>query len=190
MRTFVFFLLFPAILFAAVNVRNRNALDEDTAIVSTLKSGTSAYSKWMQLSDAEDITVILKMKDTTAAGFASDSFAFVFGYQTGNPVFDSTNLARNEVYSRSPLYVLDTLITDSLGKAEGAYAIEAYDGSITETTGRIDTTNCPVWAVYQRPFYPRWGVFIRFFFVPLTGHNHRVTPIQVKVSRRLYQKVD
>ena len=164
--------------------RNRNGLSDDTAHVDGLKYGTSVYTRWMVLGDAEDAAVIVKVRDTTVSGFASDSIAMIVGYQVGDPVFDSSNEAGEEKVARSAHYILDTLYTDSLGKAEGSYGWEDGDGVLTFSHGRLDTTNVYGWATWRRGFYPEWGVFIRFFFIPLSGHCNTETPCEVKLSRR------
>lgn len=184
MRTLFIVLSITCVVFSAS--RNRNSLKEDTLLVSGVQADSSRYSGWLNLSDKEDIAVVVKVDDTTSDGFASDSINFIIGYQVGDPVYDTSYSASNERYARSALIILDTLTTDSLGTAEDGYGYEDSIGVIHEPHGQLDTTNVPGWAVWRRTFYPKWGVFIRFFVVPLSGHSNTVTPIEIAVSRRQY----
>ena len=182
MRTFIILLSIVAVVVGAS--KNRNALDEDTAIVSGVKAGTSKFSRWMELSDKEDAVLIVKVRDTSVAGYAGDSVAMMVGYQVADPTYDTTYLTKNESYARSALIVKDTILTANYGKKEISYGSEDSTGLVTVSTKTIDTTNTKGWATYRANIYPEFGVFIRFFAIPITGHSHKVTPIEMQLSRR------
>lgn len=180
----VMMLTIMSIEVGAIAVRNRNALDTDTAKVDGLTADSTKYTKWLQLTDAEDLSVIVKVDDTTSDGFAGDSIAMIVGYEIGDPVFDSSDEAVNEVVVSDIGVIKDTLLSDSLGKASFGY--EDSVGVVHRVSGQIDTLEVPGWAVWRRNIYPEWGCFIRFFFIGLEGHCTTATPVEVKLNRRQF----
>lgn len=188
------FVILSIVLFCVLSVngrsRNRNALSEDTSLIADFAGDSTKYTKWFELSDKENIGVIIKFDDTTSSGFSGDSIGIAIYYQLGNPVYDSSNEASNEVKAPWVPIFLDSVTSDSLGKAEDQTGMCDSLGTESVPVGLIDTTNIPGWAYWQMPeFYPRWSVFIRFKLVALAGHCDTATPIEIAVSRRRFIKV-
>ena len=168
---------------------NRTGLNEDTAYVHGLKYDSTVYTKWFELSDKEDISVIVKVDDSSSAGFSSDSVNFMVFYEIADPTYDTGYSESSERKASDVPIVLDTLTTAGLGDRASTYGTEDSLGIIHKATGWLDTTNVPGWAYWRRTFYPQWGVFIRFGFTGLTGHCNTATPMVVDINRRRFIKV-
>jgi len=132
------------------------------------------YGKAFNLTDFEDISMCLKVNDTTSTGFVSDSIWCRWGYQNGRLYLDTTGSIDTSWGNR---IVVDTLVTDSLGKT--------YVGKIT-VTGTItdqgmigDTLSLLGWATQDRVITPGWSPLIRPWIQGITG-NIVVTPLKVQ----------
>lgn len=184
-KTMILLVFFVSIIYSE-RVLNRLALDEDTSIITDFSVDSLKYTKWFVLTDEEDIRVIFKFDDTSSAGFSGDSLHIEVGYQTGVPVFDSSENAVNECKLPDEKIILDTVLTDSLGKLELGYGSMSSDGTITRHKGQIDTSSVPGFACLPRWLDPEWDVFIRFWVRGLSDNTGSFVKTRIDVQRRRY----
>lgn len=160
----------------------------DTAMVNdTITNAEVVYTKAFNLSDYEDVRAIMMVDDTTAAGFASDSVNFIWGYQTGNQVINASG-AFDTIWDAR--VTIDTVATASFG----TWAIEGTigpSGALTRSESKVvDTTMVTGYAVQSKIFVPQWDMFNRYWIQGVTGNLTGGPNVYVvKQSRRLYEAV-
>lgn len=155
----------------------------DTATITTCSSTVLSYSNTVfNLSEFENIRIIAQVDDTSSAGFASDSIGVIWGYQSYVRCLDTAG-SLDTCYS--PRVIVDTLLTDSLGKMN---LQTLSDGIATTPTHQIDTLSCAGFAVQSRTFTPEWDVNFRIWAVGV-GDNVTGAPLslQFTVIRRIYE---
>jgi len=110
--------------------------DDVDALVN---GGGTVYSSAFDLSSNEDVRAVIKLQDTTQAGFANDSIDCIWGYQTGTRTLGTDNII-GTVWSE-PLIYLDTIAASQLGASVGVGSVDAT-GALTRSSGAsLDTTN-------------------------------------------------
>jgi len=174
----VFLVLIIALGFAGENYNGYL----DTVLVSdTLGAGDAFYSAAMNLSEDEDIRLLVKANDTSEAGLTDDSIAIYYGYQTGKETLGSDGEAYNAWDGEM---IIDTMLASEFG-AVGSGTIEA-SGTLTRTWGGADTTNVSGFAYQSRWFVPEWDHRIRFFVKGLAANKKgSALHLVLEVGRRL-----
>jgi hypothetical protein len=143
----------------------------DTASIVGWDSLEVRYSKAFTLTRYEDIAVVVKVNDTSSAGFAGDSVSGVYGYQLGYPVLNSLGKRDTLWWPKDTGIILDTFdLTDSAGVAKGK-GVSGADGSVTDYLGGIDTSEISGYATQASWFIPKWAPAIRFFVYGLAGNR-------------------
>jgi hypothetical protein len=140
----------------------------DTSNVPGFKSNLTKYSKWFRLSAYLNSRLDIMANDTSSAGFASDSVKFIWGIQTGHPVYNASG-ARDTVISKMKI-VLDTFDVKS-GWLPDTLIQVGTDYSFSQVQGLVDTVNVTGYAVQTSNFAPEWDVWIRGFATGLSGNK-------------------
>ena len=160
---------------------NYNGYKDVTAVTDTLGESGTAYSAVFNLSEYEDARLVVKANDTGEAGFASDSVALEYGYQTGSPTLNASGVV-DTVWDG--VIVIDTMLASDFG-AVGA-GTSASTGVMTRTWGGADTLSVTGYAVQSRWFVPEWDVLIRFFATGLAANNKDAAlDLELEVKRRV-----
>lgn len=175
-------LMLLCIVAFSYGVENYSGFDQQSNITDTLGAGDVAYSSVYNLSKWEDIRLVVKCDDTTSAGFASDSVAVFYGYQTATVVLNSSG-GRDTLYDDR--IVLDTMLSSEFGTvADGSVAAS---GALTRTWGGADTLSVSGYACQSRWFVPEWDYLIRFFVQGLAGNKAGAAlELSVEPKRRVF----
>lgn len=170
--------LFASFLFAS---ENYNGFLDTVLVSDTLGAGDLFYSAAMNLSKDEDIRLLVKANDTAETGFADDSVAVYYGYQTGKATLGSDG----ERYTAwDGEMIIDTMLASEYG-AVGSGTIAAT-GVLTRTWGGADTSNVSGFAYQSRWFVPEWDHQIRFFVKGITGNKQAsALHLVLEIGRRL-----
>lgn len=181
MRLFLFLVIFTVSLLAGPRDVNRSGVFDDTASIIGLAADSLQYTQWFVLSGFEEaLRVVFKVDDTTSAGFSSDSFAVVCGYQTGTVCLDTNESIDSADTCISFLVPVDTILTDSLGML----------GNTAGTQSLVsDTLSCDGWAVLPRYINPDWDNYIRFWMYGDAGTCKTAIKASVDLQRRQYINV-
>lgn len=166
MKRFLFVIMLAVASFGQ-GVDNWNGYG-DTVQVKNLYKDTTIYTKWLPLSAMENLRVSAYFRDTSTAGFGSDSVNVEWGIQTAHPSWVTTN-TRATKYAVSPILIVDTcnmLIAANFVK--DTLRLDS-DYSFLNPHKRIDSVSVPGWAYQTRQFSPAWDVYFRFYVRALTG---------------------
>lgn len=160
----------------------------DTARIDDLSGTNKRFtdaSHQFRLSAYEDITVTIKVDDTTMQGFANDSVQIHWGYQAFNLCLD---LAGNRDTCFQEEITLDSVSVDSFGIMQRGRSF--HDGTFMVFGGQVDTLGNSDFATQTVPFLPDWNVFIRYWAEGLAG-NKILQPLRIyiDVKRRNYIRV-
>ena len=169
-------------VFFCFGYENYGGWDESYAISDTLGAGEIEYTAASRLSQYEDIRVIVKADDSTEAGFASDSVAIEYGYQTGTLTLNSSG-EKDTLWD--DLIVLDTMLSSDFGTVGSG--LVASSGALTHTWGGADTLSVTGYATQSRWFVPEWDFLIRFYVKGLAGNLAGDNlDLYVEPKRRIY----
>lgn len=155
----------------------------DTCTLPSLTGTATVYStnSW-SMTDYNGIRLVFMANDTSSAGFASDSIAVRWGYQS---FCFCQNSAGAMDTCLSPRVVVDTMKTCSLG----VMAVSTLDGnSIAKAIGmQSDTAFCTGFATQSRAVFPEWNMNYRLWAQGITG-NKLGKPLKIKMAnvRRVY----
>lgn len=138
----------------------------DTSQIAEFAADSLKYSRTFTLGDPDGLRLIVMCDDTASAGFASDSVAFYFGYQTGCPMLDSSGSV--DTLWDVPI-ILDTIEIDSFGVYKSGTSSAA--GVPTIAKNNVDTLQIDGFAVKSMRFQPYYDVLIRYYFKGLTGNS-------------------
>jgi hypothetical protein len=161
--------------YSAGNTTGWNDTARITAICTT---GVVAYTRVYPLSDFEDMRIVVKVNDSTAAGFASDSVSFSFGYQTGIEVLNSLG-KRDTCWD--DLITVDTVNKSDFGTRGSG--VSASDGSVTRTWGGADTLLVTGFATMSRWVIPEWDGLVRLWVRGLAA-NKKGAPLVLFLEPR------
>lgn len=178
-------LIFLALVMTAFGADNNYNGRKDSASVLEFKADSLKYTKNFSLSHGEDVRIVLKVDDTTSAGFASDAVKIQWGYQTGVPCYDS---AGNVDTCYDTRIVIDTMDVDSFGIEN--LGVAGADLSLTRTFGPADTSNVTGYAYQSRAIVPEWDALIRFWVQGLAGNEAVSDQVVIfNMFRRTYMSV-
>lgn len=164
--TLVFALVCGVLVPTASAAENASGWLDTCGIATKCTTGVLVSTKCFQLSDFEDIRLIVKVNDTATAGFKSDSVGLIVGFQTGIEVLNG-NGARDTCFEGR--VILDTLLASEFGAvAEG---LSGPDGSITILRGGADTSSVTGFATASYWFVPEWDGLIRFWVKGLSSNE-------------------
>ena len=172
MRVMILILGVCAVLFG----QNNWTGDRDTSDVAGLVSGATVRSKVFQGGQYEHHTIVVMFSDTSEAGFADDSCVFVYGYELGVPVLNTSGV-RDTAWS--PVVYVDSIST------LGIMTASQQDSTLTTTKSRSwsDTTNVVGWAYTFSQIIPEGGLpLIRYVATGLTG-NSIAEPLRLRFQR-------
>jgi hypothetical protein len=155
-----------AMCFPVMGADNATGWGEGSRITAICTTGVIAYSNVYPLSNFEDIRLLVKVNDSTAAGFGSDSISFEFGYRTGIETKNGSG-ARDTVWD--DLILIDSLLKTQLGTLGSGTC--SSDGGMTRTWTGADTLNVAGFAVMSRWFVPEWDGLIRFWVRGLAANK-------------------
>lgn len=176
------FILLPLVVMAQ---ENYNGLGDTAYILDTLQTDTLKYTKVFLLSANENLRVIIKTDDTSTAGFASDSIAFDFGYQTGEVVYNSAGTRDTAWDDRMQI---DSMVGDSFGVAN--VGTTDADAVLTRYYGGVDTSSVSGFAIKSRLIVPEWGTLIRFWAKGRpTNRKGKILLLCFDLKRRQYSNV-
>lgn len=147
-----------------------------TAICTT---GVIAYTKVYPLSDYEDMRVIVKVNDSTAAGFGSDSVSFIFGYQTGIEVLNGSGLRDTCWDDRINI---DTLTRSGFGIV-GSGTTNS-DGTVNRVWAGSDTLSVTGFATKSRWIVPEWDGLVRLWVQGLAANKKGARLVLLLEPRR------
>lgn len=123
--------------------------------------------------DAPTVDLIMKVDDSTAAGFADDSTEFGWGYQLGFFVLDSAGNV-DTLWPDAGWVSVDTVANSGLGATDGS-AYSTAQGTATFTwsgaSGEADTSLIPGYAVQFRRVQVPFADVFRLYADGLTGNN-------------------
>jgi len=145
----------------------------DTSGITDFRADSLKFSKVFPLAAFENSRIILKMDDTSAAGFADDSIRVNWGYQTLCPCFDTNTVEQPAQGERDTCFDV-RIALDSMSDAHlGLFTTGSVDstGVIFRSLKVIDTTNVTGYAVQTRWFVPEFDCFIRFWVEGGTGNE-------------------
>lgn len=161
---------------------NTTGFLDTAAITDTLTTGTVAYTRCYPLSEYEDMRLLIKVDDTTAAGYAIDTVGIIVGYQTGCIALNSSGL-RDTVYD--DLITIDTILSSEFGDV-GSGTL-ASSGVLTHSWGGADTLSVSGFAVASRWIIPEWDQYIRFWVEGLASNNQNAPlKLYIEPKRRVF----
>ena len=173
-----------AILFNLSAASNTSGFLDTVRIATKCTTGVVINTKCFELSNFEDIRLVVKVNDSVTAGFKNDSVGLIIGYQTGIEVLNN-NGARDTAFGSK--VILDTLLSSEFGAvSEG---LSNADGSITISKGGADTSSVTGFATTSYWFVPEWDGLIRFWVKGLSS-NEKTVPLRLFLEprRRLWVK--
>ena len=164
MRSFVLVLVVVGLSFAGVNHSGYGKVDTIPAFDSTLL----AYGVARDLVPGGEIRFDVLANDSVVAGFAGDSIALRWGYQTGHPLI---NASGNRDTGWAELVVADSFVvlTDPLWGPQTLISTTA--GAITTVRKVMDTTSITGWIKQSNVVTPRWDAFIRPWVQGIAGNR-------------------
>ncbi len=153
----------------------------DTAKIKNFYHDTTVYSGWFKLSDFSCIRHAVYFRDTSAAGYASDSCAGEWGIQTGHPSFLTTSKYKRKMELGRKM-VIDTFNTTT----GGVFTMDSAGMTTIDKNGipefvsrRIDTlidsmgvTVRSTYAYQSRGPFNEWDVYFRYWARGLTGNKN------------------
>ncbi len=182
-KVLALFALAAALLFPG-QIRAQ-AINYEVYIDTLWDDSTTDSLMWLdtmfQLSLYEDISLRVKCRDTSEAGFGNDSLEAIVLYQLGKPSQDTSG-ARDTGWSELPT-ILDTVTSDSLGKC-GRYNTVAENGALTAQKPCFDTLTVAGYAIYDMWFVPEWAPFIRFGLLIQSNNSRTPNEWVFEVGRR------
>jgi hypothetical protein len=134
----------------------------DTARVVNLYKDTTIYTGKFKLSAFENMRAAIFLRDTSAAGFGSDSVNVEWGIQWGHPCWNTT-LAKSPTMVWQARLVIDTVNMRTAANFTTDTMRLATDGTFTSTHKKIDSVTVSGWAYQDRAVTPEWDVYFRFF---------------------------
>jgi len=185
----ILFVLLLAVASFAQNYDNWNGWG-DTARVNNLYKDTTIYTKWMPLSAMENLRIAAYFRDTSTAGFGSDSVNVEWGIQTGHPAWTTTT-TRSIKWCVAPVLIVDTC--NMLTAANFVVSPMSLDASylFVNPHKSIDSSSISGWAYQTRNFPPEWDVYFRFYAHALTGtKNTKRLSVVFQSIRRLTAKTN
>lgn len=187
-RIFSLVLMLSVVAGAAVkNPVNWRGYFDTVSITDTLKASTVKYSKALNLTDGEDIRVLVKFDDTASAGYGGDSIKFRWGYQIGTITIDTGTAVQDTAWDSR--ITVDTIRVDSLGDDSTGYC--SASGTLTRYwLSYADTSSVAGYAVQNRWFVPEWGEVIRYWARALTGQRQgKAIVLRFEQHQRAYVPV-
>lgn len=159
----------------------------DTACCRACSTTVAWFSKGFRLANYGNLRISVRAQDTSAAGYANDSVNGKWGYQTYH-LGQTTGTTVDTVFDE-PVVVDSFKMTTSanLRNFSSAVAVNGtYDslGNLVRNWGVIDTVGFASWATQTRLVAPEWDVYVRFFWVGLTGNR-----VAGKIKGPLFQMV-
>jgi hypothetical protein len=157
----------------------------DTARVINLYKDTTIYSSKFKMSAFENGRYAIYIRDTSVAGFSSDSVNVEWGIQWGHPAWNSVT-AKTPIMAWQSCLVIDTVNMLTAGNFVVPRMSLITDGTFTLTHKYIDSVTVPGWAFQDRGVSPEWDVYFRFWAHALTGtKNSKKISCVFQASRRI-----
>jgi hypothetical protein len=166
MKSFLFVLMFAASSFAFWGDNTTGY--RDTANIQAFRADSIKYTPWFRLASYLNVRADVMANDTSSAGFASDSLAFVWGIQTGHVTENSSNV--RDTLPNKKLIVCDTL---SRWKWRCADTLMQADtmGSFVSPYLLTDTVSLSGFATQSCNVSPEWDSWYRGFVKGLSGNK-------------------
>lgn len=168
----------------------------DTLPLTLFKADSLRYTTKLELSAFEDLRVVVKARDVAVAGFATDSIAFYWGYQTWTLVMDSsrTSVGANKIDTAFDLPItVDTFTVDSFCNFRTKLGTGTLLGNslMTRTIkGYADTVSVTGFACQSLAISTEWDRGIRFWAKGLAKNRiGSVVQVQFDVKRRKHKIV-
>jgi hypothetical protein len=152
---------------------------------SDFKADSMKQGPLLNISDNENIEILTKVNDTSAAGFKTDSIKFVIGYQRGCITTNASGLQDTAWLRPSRLIdtidALDTLNWQAAGSLVGD----------TLLAKALDTAYVTGFITNEKTFTAFWSPIARIWVKGLTG-NKKTSPLKIEIDviRRKYSNVD
>jgi hypothetical protein len=184
---FILALLVPFFVFG---YENYNGVNDTLRILDTLAEDSIRYTGALRLSDYlgafERIRTVVLARDTTSAGFGSDSLHFIWGIQTGSLVLDSTFSIIDTAWDDT--ITIDTFNIDSISACDMAKI--GTDGTVTFTRNQsVDTSLVTGMAYQSREYKPRWDELGRYWAKGIAGQKcGAAIPLMFHNKFPLYKK--
>jgi hypothetical protein len=158
----------------------------DTSIIADFDSDSLKNTKAFTISRYEDAAVIVKVDDSTSAGFASDSVVFTIGYQLGYVTSNSSNAI-------DTTWQMDSVQLASINNSNfgvGTLGTTDSTGAVAKSMSSLDTLNVTGYAVYSKWYLPEWSGLIRYWVKGASG-NVTGAPLELVIqhSQREYTNV-
>lgn len=165
-KSMLFGILCASSLFAFDRLQNWHGYN-DTMLVWLAKQDTTAYTAPFRLSDFNNFRLVVGADDTSSAGFASDSIHFVWGYQSGCEIQNSSG-NRDTVWDNA-IFVVDTFRVTHLGTIDTAQVDSA--GQPGKNLAYIDTGYVSGYATQSRLIQPQWDCLLRLWAHTYAPHS-------------------
>ena len=148
------------------DVSNWNGWSDTAITAGVMSNGTVKYTRAFNLTDGEDLTLLVKVLDTTEVGFAADTFDLRYGFQGG--LITTNTLGKRDTAWWRTIWI-DTLVSDSLGKIADGYA----DSTLTWYEGKksLDTTYVTGYSYQINSIIPSWFELGRYKLESISTAN-------------------
>lgn len=191
MKRFMAVLLLAASVALAGRTDNWNGYG-DTAQINNFKADSLKYTAAFSLSGFENLRVDVFFDDTSSAGFASDSAAFIWGIQTGH--LSKTSAGTVDTLWNTIRLVADTALGDTLNSLNVVFAPSevsiAADGTYDDAFRVVDTSTISGWAYQTKDIVPGWDQIFRGWVKGITGNKiGSFVKVKMQFNRREGVKV-
>lgn len=154
----------------------------DTTILKSFKADSLKYGKTRLLGTYANMRVDVWANDTSSAGYASDSIAFMWGVQVGHP-FKNSSGTLCTLWSKQKLLV-DTFMLSS-GIVTDTFVVQGLNGTYNMLRNVIDTSRTDFMRQTDGVI-PEWDVFVRTWYKGIAGNEKgSMLSIRDMVYRRL-----
>ena len=144
----------------------------DTSVITGFKADSLKFSRIFRHGAYQNLRVDIMAADTSTAGFHADSLDFVWGLQTGHPVYNASGVL--DTSWNEELMILDTLSRwDTLYSPAGigSYIVYGTDGTFSNTRKLKDTTSVTGFIKQTSNPSIEWDVLVRGFAKGASGND-------------------
>lgn len=153
----------------------------DTSSIMGFSGTNTVYSKAFNLSDAENLTVEIIVRDTTVAGVSNDSSHFYYWIELGR------QLGSGYVWDRVNPILIDTFNMTVSARRTITFRPLGTDGTYEGASLTVDTAAVPGWGYQRRPITIEAAGVFRIGHTGLVTNN-KDAPLELMdlIWRRVY----
>ena len=171
---------------------SHNGFSEIDSITSAIGRDTVTMvygNRWFERGGAEDITVLVKVNDTSATGYANDSIKFILGINLGMITTDTTT-SKKRIDTAKSIYIdIDTINIANAG-TKRTWAL--LNAGLTYTGNMFDTLDVRGFATQIIPLtgsrlMPSWTHLYRYYAKGM-DKNKATVPLKLYIQncRKLF----